>query len=55
MKLDGTKREILRKGIIGAYPNKDELEILLSEQMDVQFDVIARGEDYSKKVFITLN
>ena len=55
MKLDGTKRKILRTGIIGAYPNKDELEILLSEQMDVQLGVIARGEDYSKKVFITLN
>jgi hypothetical protein len=27
MKLNGRKREILRTGIIGAYPNPDELEI----------------------------
>ena len=51
MKLDGTKREILRKGIIGAYPNRDELDIYLSEQMDVQLSVIARGENYNTKVF----
>ena len=51
MKLDGTKREILRKGIIGAYPNPDELEICLSEKMDVQLSVIARGENYNTKVF----
>ena len=51
MKLDGTKREILRQGIIGAYPNPDELEICLSEKMDVQLSVIARGENYNTKVF----
>jgi hypothetical protein len=36
MKLEGGQRKILREGIIGAYPNPDDLKILLSEQMNVQ-------------------
>jgi len=51
LKLTGTQRKILREGIIGAYPNPDDLKILLSEQMDVQLGAIARGDAYNAKVF----
>jgi hypothetical protein len=51
LKLTGTQRKILREGIIGAYPNPDDLKILLSEQMDVQLGAIARGNAHNAKVF----
>jgi hypothetical protein len=41
----------LREGILGAYPNPDDLAILLSEQMDVQLGAIARGDAYNARVF----
>jgi 3',5'-cyclic AMP phosphodiesterase CpdA len=49
--LTGQQREILRKAILGAYPNPDDLMILLSEKMDVQLGAIARGDAYNAKVF----
>jgi hypothetical protein len=51
LKLTGQQRKILREGILGAYPNPDDLAILLSEQMDVQLGAIARGDVYNAKVF----
>ena len=51
LKLSGRQKEILREGIISAYPNQDDLKMLLSEQMDVQLDAIARGDAYKNKVF----
>jgi hypothetical protein len=49
--LNGQQRKILREAILGAYPNPDNLQILLSEQMDVQLGVIARGDAYNTRVF----
>ena len=51
MILTGQQRKILREGILGAYPNPDDLKILLSEQMDVQLGAIALEEAYNNKVF----
>jgi hypothetical protein len=51
LKLSGLQIKILREGIVGAYPNQDDLKMLLSEQMDVQLDAIAKGDDYNNKVF----
>jgi hypothetical protein len=49
--LTGQQRKILREAILGAYPNPDDLQILLSEEMDVQLGVITRGDAYNVKVF----
>lgn len=51
MILTGEQKEILREGILGAYPYPDELIILLSDTMDVKFNEIARGENYKTQVF----
>jgi tetratricopeptide (TPR) repeat protein len=50
MILTGQQKEILKEGILGAYPNEDELKILLSEKMDLRYGAIARGEDYTSRV-----
>jgi hypothetical protein len=50
MILTGQQRRILKEGILGAYPNEDELSILLSEKMDVRYSAMARGEDYISRV-----
>ena len=50
MILTGQQRGILKEGILGAYPNEDELIILLSEKMDLSYSVIARGNDYTSRV-----
>jgi len=50
MLLTGKQREILKEGILGAYPTEDELSILLSEKMDLRYGAIARGEDYISRV-----
>jgi hypothetical protein len=39
----------LKEGILGAYPNEDELKILLFERMDVRYSAIARGDDYTSR------
>lgn len=49
--LTGTQKKILKEGIVGAYPNLDELKILLSEQMDVQLGAIVSDGAYETKVF----
>ena len=50
MRLTGQQKKILKEGILGAYPNQDELEVLLSEKMDLQWSAIARGQDYTSKI-----
>ena len=50
MRLTGQQKEKLREGILGAYPNQDELRVLLSEKMDLKWSAIARGEDYTSKI-----
>jgi hypothetical protein len=50
MILTGQQKRILKEGILGAYPNEDELKILLSERMDLRYSAIARGEDYTSRV-----
>lgn len=54
MILTGQQREILKEGILGAY-REGELEILLSEKMDLRYADIARGEDYTSKVANLIN
>ncbi|MEY3827489.1 MAG: hypothetical protein RLZZ148_2308, partial [Cyanobacteriota bacterium] len=49
MLLTGKQKEILKEGIIGAY-REGELEILLSEKMDLRYSPIARGEEYISRV-----
>jgi hypothetical protein len=49
--LNGQQRKILREAILGAYPNPDDLQILLSDEMDVQLGAIARGDAYNARVF----
>lgn len=51
LRMTGQQRQVLREGIMSAYPNKDELKILLMEKMDVSLDEIARGGDYSTTLF----
>jgi len=38
--LTGQQRRVLREAILSAYPNPDDLQILLSEQMDMQLGAI---------------
>jgi hypothetical protein len=40
MRLNGRQREILRVGILGAYPTEDELEIILLEKMDLNLKAL---------------
>jgi hypothetical protein len=42
MTLEGRQREILRKGILGAYRNEDELKILLLERMNLNLEEFNR-------------
>jgi hypothetical protein len=51
LKLTGPQKEILMKGIVGAYPDPDNLWILLAVRMEVQVSAIARGDAYKNKVF----
>ena len=56
MTLEGRQREILRKGILGAYPSsEDELKILLSERMNLNLEEFNRAETYNTKVFNLIN
>jgi len=49
--LTGQQRKILREGVIGAYPDPNELRILLAEQMEVQLGVIVSDGVYNTKIF----
>ncbi len=51
LRLTKEQRKMLREGVIGAYPNPNDLKILLSDQMDVQLGAIARGDAYNDRVF----
>jgi len=51
MELTGKQREILQAGILGTYPEEDELEIFLDYKMDIKFSEIAQGKTYKRKVF----
>ena len=49
--LTGLQKEILREGIVRAYPDPDNLWILLAVRMEVQVSAITRGDTYEIKVF----
>jgi CheY-like chemotaxis protein/nucleoside phosphorylase len=52
MKLSGLERKILREAITGAYPNQDDLTILLAERMDILLSHISLpGRDYQSTIF----
>ena len=50
MILKGQQKKILKEGILKAYPNEDELSILLSEKMDLSYSAIATGDNYTSRV-----
>ena len=52
MKLSGLERKILREAIAGAYPNQDDLTMLLAERMDILLSHISLpGRDYQSTIF----
>ena len=51
MGLDGQRRKELKEAILEAYPKSEDLEVLLSEGMNIQFEAIASGSSYNNQVF----
>ena len=51
LKVTGSQIEILREGIVRAYPNSGNLWILLRERMEVQVSAILQGDTYNAQVF----
>jgi hypothetical protein len=51
MVLTGEQQQMLREAVLMAYPDSSDLEMLLSDQMNVQFSVIARGDNHENRVF----
>jgi hypothetical protein len=51
MDLTPEQRKKLREGIIKTYPDSEDLEILLSDNMDINFSEIAQGNKYETQVF----
>ncbi|MGK7875597.1 MAG: effector-associated domain EAD1-containing protein [Xenococcaceae cyanobacterium] len=49
--LAGKQRKQLREALISAFPGKGELEIMLSEELDIDLDEIAKGDNYQQVVF----
>jgi hypothetical protein len=49
--LTGLQKGILMKGIVRAYPDPDNLWILLAVRMEVQVSESTRGDAYKNKVF----
>ena len=41
----------MKEAILEAYPNSKDLEVLLAEEMDIQFEAIASGSSYNNQVF----
>ena len=52
--LTGLQKGILMKGIVGAYPDPDNLWILLAIRMEVQVSAIAQGNNYQNQVFMLI-
>ena len=50
MELDGQRHEELQEAILKAY-QKEELEMLLRQKMEIQFEAIASGSRYDIQVF----
>jgi hypothetical protein len=50
MILTGLQKQILKDGILGAYPSENNLEILLSEKMGLSYSAKARGDNYANRV-----
>jgi hypothetical protein len=50
MILTGQQKSALKEAIVKAY-REEELEVLLSERMDLSYQAIARGGDYETIVF----
>ena len=51
LKLSGRQIQILREGIVGAYPDPENLWYLLAVRMEVQVSAIAQGNRYQNQVF----
>jgi hypothetical protein len=49
--LSGQQRKILRESILAAYPNPENLVMVIDEQMDIRLGVIERGNNYDTRVF----
>ncbi len=46
---NGTKQ--LREAILSAFPDQTALEIMLSDELDINLDIIAEGNNYEQVVF----
>ncbi|MGK7875596.1 MAG: effector-associated domain EAD1-containing protein [Xenococcaceae cyanobacterium] len=51
LQLTGAQRKQFREALISAFPSKGELQIMLSEELDIDLDAIARGDNYQQIVF----
>jgi hypothetical protein len=51
LKLTGPQKGILTEGIVGAYPDPDNLWYLLTVRMEVQVSEILQGDTYKAQVF----
>jgi vWA-MoxR associated protein C-terminal domain/vWA-MoxR associated protein middle region (VMAP-M) 1/Effector-associated domain 1 len=51
MKLSGNEQEKLIKAIVSAYPNKNDLEMMVRFQLEENLDAIAGGENVTDIVF----
>jgi hypothetical protein len=51
LKLTGPQKGILTEGIVGAYPDPDNLWYLLTVRMEVQASAILQGDTYKAQVF----
>jgi len=49
--LTGQQIKKLREAILNGYTNGEDLEMLLLEEMDIRYKVIAQGADYKTRVF----
>jgi hypothetical protein len=51
MELTRQQKRILREGIVNAYPSSADLIMMLSEEMDIDYEAITRGNTYASQVF----
>ncbi|WP_202895356.1 CHAT domain-containing protein [Iningainema tapete] len=51
LELTGSVRKQLREALLDAFPTEGNFEMMLKEELDQDFNQIARGESYEQKLF----
>lgn len=51
MRLTGKQRKQLCKALLSAFPNQEDLEVMLSYHLDTTLSIIAISSNYSYTVF----